>query len=83
MDFSSLMCGVLRVLRKFYMTEPMRIIPLLVDGMRAIRNAMDLTTLKEQTYWALWAFQWKGVMRGSDVLRPADDKERDSKSIGS
>lgn len=37
---------------------------------------MNLDNIKELTKWALWASQWKGAMRSSDVLRPSDDKAR-------
>lgn len=53
----------------------MRRIPLLTDDMGAIRIAMNLEKLKDQTYWALLDSKWKGFLRGSDILRPTDDKE--------
>lgn len=44
--------------------------------MRDIKKAMDLQELEDATLWALWLTQWQGVMRGSDILRPADQENR-------
>lgn len=52
----------------------MRRMPLLADDMRAIRAVMNLNSLNELTYWALWESHWKVFMRSSNVPRPSDDK---------
>lgn len=54
-DFIKQMRGVLRGLRKLYPKEPMLRIPLLAEDMRATRGGMDLTALKDQTYWTLYS----------------------------
>lgn len=75
-DFYRLIFGGIRGVCKLYPTFHMSRTQLLVEEMRSIRNAMDLTTLRDKTYWDLWVCQWQGVMRGSNVLRPVDYKER-------
>lgn len=36
--------------------------------MQAMRAVMNLEDIKDLTYWALWASQWQGMIRSSDVL---------------
>lgn len=52
--------------------------PLRVDDMRAIQNDMNISNLRDVTYWALWSSQWQELMRCSEILRTADDKARKS-----
>lgn len=75
-DFTSTLRGVTRGLRKLYPTAQTMRVPLLADDRRAIRGVMDCSKLLDITFWALWASQWQGVMRSSDILRPTTDKDR-------
>lgn len=44
--------------------------------MRAIRGVVKIGHVDDATLWAMWISQWQGVMRWSDILRPADQKPR-------
>lgn len=75
-DFTRTLRGVTKGLRKRYQTTPMVRVLLLMDDMGSIRKAMDMSNLRDVTYWALSAPQWQGVMRGSECLLQSDDKAR-------
>lgn len=75
-DFGDYIKGILKGLGKLYPTIPQRSVPLLVDDMRAIRAVMNLGSYSEAEIWALWISQWQGFMRGSDIFRLTDQRER-------
>lgn len=56
-DFTKQMRAVIRELRKLYPIELLRRIQLMADDMCAIRSVMNLTNVREQTYWELLASQ--------------------------
>lgn len=41
-----------------------------------VKEVMNVTKLVNSTYWALRLSQWQVVMRGSDILRPKDQRTR-------
>lgn len=75
-DFTGTLSGTSQELRKTYPATTMAIMTLLVNDTRSIRKVIDSTNLRYVTYWALWGFQWQGVMRGSDILRQLNAKAK-------
>lgn len=55
---------------------PQRTPPLLVDDMREIKAFINLGRYAEAAIWALWFSQWQGVLTGSYILKPTQQKAR-------
>lgn len=75
-DYGNTMKRGLKGLTKIHTKNTQKRLPLLPSHMRAVRDVMKLREQEDITFWALWLAQWQGLMRGSDILRPVDQKGR-------